>query len=84
MEAFGAGIGITGSTALASFKVVPSGTTVKKKRVFETVDLSGYYQRNGVFIEKPSFRINTPGELREITYKGLTTLSKRRGRSIFG
>jgi hypothetical protein len=80
--ALGLGAGVVGGSALASFKIAPSGTSAKKKggSIFGA-DLSQFYTRGNVFIEKNAFRINTPGELREITYKGIA--SNKNKRSFF-
>ena len=63
------------NSAAASFKVVSGGKIVKP------TSLSGnYYSNDGVVIEKPSFRIKSGGELREITFKGVA--SQRRGNRL--
>lgn len=58
------------STAAASFKVTQAGQTVRKPGLLSSM----FYESRkepGVFIQKPQFRISTPGEKKEITYKGL-------------
>jgi hypothetical protein len=76
---FGARI-VAGSSA-ASFKVLASASPAEPRGNIFT-DLSRFYKKGETFIEKNQFRINTPGELSEITFKGLT--SARSKKRIFG
>jgi hypothetical protein len=80
--AFGLGASIVGGSALASFKIKPAGAPAKKKgSLFAPVDMNNFYNKSGVFIEKNTFRINTPGELKEITFKGISSQKRKK---IFG
>lgn len=77
------GITITGGTAARSFKILPSGFT--KLKDVPKPSLKRYYQRKGTLIEKTKFAIDQPGELKEITFKGLATKKfkkKKRLRSL--
>jgi hypothetical protein len=68
-KALSQGVGFTAHTAARSFKLVPSGFTGQPD--INAPSLSNYYGRGGVLIERTKYAINTPGELREITYKGI-------------
>lgn len=70
-----------GSTAAATFKL--------KKTGYDTAFTGGgllrpadYYRKGSLFIEKPSRRIKSPGELEEITFKGLAALKGKGGLRI--
>lgn len=76
------GIKETASTAARSFKIEEKGTTTKKDIPFIT-GLHKYRRKkprsklpSGVFVEKTRYAIDSPGEKREITLKGLTTPRK--------
>ena len=78
-QAFNLGASRVAKTSSASFKVVPSGTEAIGRFDLK-VDKDQFRQSKrtpGVVVEKSRYRINTPGELREITFKGIAT--KRRG-----
>ncbi len=76
-------------TAAATFRLVPTGVRVKPSKVVQ--GLPPFQQRKFrppkeggtlTFIEKTEFRINTPGEKREITAKGLLALQRKRSVKI--
>lgn len=78
-QAFNLGASRVAKTSSASFKVVPSGTEAIGRFDLK-VDKEQFRPSKrtpGVVVEKSRYRINTPGELREITFKGIAT--KRRG-----
>jgi hypothetical protein len=62
---------VTKTTARASFRTVASSSSVT--RVFnKAVSMADFVKnKKGWFVEKKEKRINTPGELNEITFKGL-------------
>jgi hypothetical protein len=62
---------VRGSSA-ASFQVTKGGQPIKINAP------SGFYSKGVTLIERPKFRINTPGELSEITYEGIRTQRSRR------
>jgi hypothetical protein len=54
------------------------GRPVKQKSAYDWMDVaSEFYEKQGVIIQKASKRIGTPGELKEITYKGLAARRRR-------
>lgn len=90
-EAVRAGANIVQGTAAASFKVVGKGGALEQ--AYEGLNRAVYRRSKrepGVVIERVSSRINTPGELGEITFKGIASSrsSKKRRKnplaSIFG
>jgi len=74
---------LVGGTPLASFRIakaygIPkmvSGLPDFKPEQFRQQIKKGKKVSSGVFVEKMKFRIDTPGELKSITYKGLEALS---------
>lgn len=67
------------TTSQATFKI--GKTTEQIGGIFTTpANLQDFYKKDDLFIEKKERRIKSPGELREITYKGIAT---RRNKSIF-
>jgi hypothetical protein len=75
------GSAIISRTSTASFKVTQRSTK-KRSKEFESFTIDNtegsfdkkkgtFKKKKNLFIEKNEFRINTPGELGEITYKGL-------------
>lgn len=68
-----------GSTARASFNIKESDS--KATGEFTGANLLNQFAKNkaGFFVEKNKFRIDSPGEKREITQKGM---AKRRSKSI--
>jgi len=74
-EAVTAGMMKVSTTAAASFKVTPSDMVRVPSAKFRKS-----IKEPGVFIEKRQFRIETPGEKREIPFKALMT---RKGRRMF-
>ena len=89
-EALDFGSLIAGETSVASFRVLRGSRAVYSSEFagFSPSSAKGSFSRrkrffkkkNGVFIERRGARINTAGELGEITYKGL---SKIRGGGLF-
>jgi len=73
LQAFNKGLVTVGTTAAASFKILPSQSMASSSFSGRGV-ISDFTQKNGVFIEKPSRRIKSRGELEEITFKGLKTI----------
>lgn len=78
------------TTAGASFKIIPSDSNIQGSFKGKG-NLSQFYKSSrekGVFIEKPKFRIDTPGEKTEITLKGIFTSKskrkKKKRKGIFG
>jgi len=67
-------------TAGVTFKLKPSKQFVKKQRQSEWNKIKKQFYRKGkrTYVERPKFRIDMPGELEEITYKGLLTKKKRK------
>ena len=66
-------MGVVGGSAAASFRVrTPSGN------VANLVGNKQYYSKNGVLIQRPSQRISSLGEKREITFKGIAASKRRR------
>ncbi len=67
------------TSAAASFKVVD----VSKKESISTFDIGSSFRSSlttpGVFVEKRHRRIKSSGELRDITYKGITASRLKRG-----
>lgn len=89
-EATNLGTFVVGSTARASLRVTKTKESIGQR-------FSGRGQRSdfkqskrGWLVEKTSARINTPGELKEITLKGISSnknkksRKKKKGSSIFG
>lgn len=79
-QAFGAARTKVRETAAASLRVLVEDTrepvvtgALLDPRVFEASP-----REEGVFIEKPEFRIDSPGELREITREGQRALRRQR------
>lgn len=78
-EAFIKGRERVRTTAAASFKVISTaGQTITEK--LPSPDITTSKRSPGVFVQRRGFRISTPGEKREITYKGI---NQRRGRGLF-
>ena len=76
-KAFGAGETIVGDTAAASFKVVDrSGRPLIPKGFGDDFRLSD--KEAGVLIERRERRIQSAGELREITFQGIAEQRRRR------
>lgn len=76
-EAVNLGAFRVGMSASATFKVSPSSEAVGE-RFGQKGFLSDFYKKDNLFIEKRSRRIKSPGEKREITYKGIMSLKRRR------
>lgn len=68
-------------TSSASFKVTPQGKNSLFPGIITTKIPPGFYAKKGIFIEKPSKRINTLGEIQQISFKGITS---KRIRKLFG
>jgi len=85
-EAFRRGAFAVDISAAASFKIEPIGRAEPiKKSPFAFLSPRRFTRAKrepGVFVEKPRFRISTPGEKGEITAKGLFTL-KQKKKTIF-
>ena len=81
-EALQFGANRVGKTARASFKLVEAkGVTGKFKG---TGGLDKFYKsKSGFFVEKNKFRIDTPGEVREISRKGLKAKKQKKSKSLF-
>ena len=73
-EAIKLGSVLVGKSSAASFKLIPTGGLVSNKKIRTEVkdDISTLYRKQSksgtVFIEKNKFRINTGGEVKEITF----------------
>jgi hypothetical protein len=69
------------NTARASGKIVEVETRnrpIFNKSEFKWVDVADqFYKKQGIIIQKAAHRIGTPGELKEITYKGLAARRRR-------
>ena len=80
-EAFIRGKDVVGGEASASFKIKDArGNLVTPFGLGERFRLSK--KDPGVVVERRKYRISSPGEKQEITYKGLMTLkAKRKGGS---
>ena len=79
-DAINIGSNIVDNTAKASFKVKPSkGKPVKRKT--KTYPANEYIQRGNYFVELPEFRIDSKGELREITQRGINA-NRRKGPTL--
>ena len=63
-------------TAGASFSLKPGKELVKKESESKAWNAlkNQFYKKGQAYIEKPSFRIDMPGEKKEITFKGLNRL----------
>ena len=74
---------LVGGTPLASFRIakaygIPkmvSGLPIFRPEQFRRPIRKGKFVPSDIFIEKTKFRIDQPGELKGITYKGLEALS---------
>jgi len=70
------------NTARATYRVIPvEGRAYRLKRKIPMRDPFEYYQKDDKIIEFTRHRIDSPGELREITYKGIAARRKGRGKS---
>lgn len=89
-EAIRAGARIVQGTAAASFKVTGDGSVLEyAAQGLNPSQFRESRREPGVVIERVSQRINTPGELGEITFKGISISrskgkKKRRGFNVFG
>lgn len=65
-------------TAAATFKLVEKGRTTRKDIKMDYGELKQKFRKkDDTFIEKNKFRIDTGGELHEITFKGLQQIKYR-------
>ena len=88
-SALGLGSSIVRETAARTFKIVPTQITGKKLAGFEGFVAPQEFRAPkgksrlpvGSFVEKAKFAIREPGELREITAKGLAKINRKK---IFG
>lgn len=71
------------STSAATFKVLPSKRSGLGNYKGPSGSLSNFYTKGGLFIEKNSKRINTSGELREITYSAKSLFKRGASSSSF-
>jgi hypothetical protein len=74
-----AGARFAASSAAASFKVVSAGRTVRNQKVdpyFRQNRMKFRQGKKGGFVEKNMFRINSPGELNQITNVGIASSRK--------
>jgi hypothetical protein len=76
-EALGLGSFDVRTTPAATFKIEKAKEKATQ-RFKGSFDQSFFYRKGGLFIEKKKKRIDTPGELRGITFKGLAALRLRR------
>lgn len=83
-KAFNIGMEKVDITSSASFKVEGPGALTFGRRFIDK-RFRASFKEPGVFIEKRKYRISTPGEKKEITFKGIAT-RKMRGafKNIFG
>jgi len=84
MDAMAYGANLTEHSAKASFRLVPSDR--KPQRLSSRIPswlLMGdqYYNRDNLFVEYSAHRINTPGEINEISRLGWNAPRKKRRRS---
>jgi hypothetical protein len=83
-EAFVEGQRVVGGTAGASFKVSdPKGEVVPTSSFSLGNRFRPSKTERGVVVERRKYRISSPGELEEITYKGLMSQKRKRGRGGF-
>lgn len=84
-EAFKFGENIVEKTAAASFKIeAPGKQLVTAPTFLNRSKFRPSKRESGVFVELNKFRINTPGEKREITFKGIFGIfGKRKKRGLF-
>ena len=83
MKALGKGALWADITAGASFQIKPSNKMLLDVRKDSSLwkGLKGqFYKKGKTYIEKTKYRISTPGEKQEITFKGLGTLKQMAGR----
>ena len=78
-EAFRKGQTKVENTAGASFKIISDNKPIKG---FKSPKFYESKKETGVFIQKNKHRISTPGEKKDITFKGLQSL--RLKKAIFG
>lgn len=90
-EAIRAGARVVQGTAAASFKVTGDGSILEYAAAgLNPSQFRESKREPGVVVERVSQRINTPGELGEITFKGISISrstgkkKKRRGFNVFG
>ena len=80
-RAISLGVGVAAGSSVASFKLLKGSKTVSISG--EEDLLGGRFRKSkkdpNIFVELSKFRINTPGELEEITFKGLRALKFRSG-----
>lgn len=82
ITALSIGARITAGTSAATFKVQKSNREAKRtkdvfyERVADRFRTKVSKKGDVLFIEKNRFRINTPGELQEITFKGIAAQTK--------
>ncbi len=73
-------------TAGATFKLKPSKQFVKRRKKmsneWDKIKKQFYRKGKRTYVEKTRFRIDAPGELEEITYKGL--LTKKQKKKLLG
>jgi len=84
-EALNFGTFKVGTTAAATFKLIPSST--RKLGSFSgSGNLADFYRKGDMFIEKRGRRIKSEGEKEEITFKGLQSLrlGRKKNKSLFG
>lgn len=78
-QAFTAGASRVRQTASASFRVTQKGQPVIESSIYGK-EFRPSKVEEGVIVQRRERRISTPGELGEITFKGLATLKQRRRR----
>jgi len=85
-RAFFKGALIVGTTASASLRVTKGGSPIFGGQYLNPRQFYKSRKEPGVFIERREKRIKSPGELAEITFKGIATQKQRRARgfSVFG
>jgi len=83
-EALQFGASKVGSTARASFRLVEAGSVTGEFK--GKGNLSNFYKsKSGFFVEKNKFRIDTKGEVREISKKGqIAKKTKSKSKGLFG
>ena len=76
---------LVGTTARASFKVVSAGTSATGTFYGRGKPETFKQGKDDWIVEKNKYRISSPGEKREITYKGMfASKNKKKSKSIFG
>jgi len=83
--AYLAAAGSVKSSAAASLKVTKAGELIEEDKMLSPGVFYKSKREPGVFIQKAAKRISSPGEKRDITFKGIAKLRMTKAkRNIFG